>query len=281
MSNTYLSTVANLLGTLIHEGQRIAQSKLAPLSAFGHILPTEEPLRAGLDAEIPLVTAAPATQVLARTDTPNYLADGTVTSPITVTPKLFVQPITVTNANYQSGNRLAYAARFAMNQLANAIWDNVAANLTTANFGAAAATVAAGSWTQGDFSTLASSVDGENVAVVLDKTYSKRTPNIWLPAAGNCTVYEANRWASAGTNVTGFAATPEAFAFTWQKPETSVAERRVVAKEFIVIPQLGNIEIEASVAFATDTRTMIAAYRVFFGAAPADKTNALKLLTSA
>ncbi len=127
---------------------------------------------------------------------------------------------------------------------------------------------------------MAASVDGEAVTVVLDKNYSKKTPALWLPAAGNCTVHEANRWSAAGTNVTGFAATPEAFAFTWQKPDFTASERRVIAAKSIVIPQLGDIEIEASVGFATDTRNMFAAYRVFFAAAPAD-TSALKLLTSA
>ncbi|HXR47410.1 MAG TPA: hypothetical protein VN784_08200 [Candidatus Limnocylindrales bacterium] len=278
MSN-YTLSVATLAVTLSHVATRVAQSKLAPLSAYGTIIPIEEPFLKGLDSVIPFVTAAPPTQILSRGDTPDYQATGTITSPIAASPKLFLQPISVENAFYQGGDRLVYAAEFAIRQLCNSIIDSVKANIKTSVFGLPAVTVASSAWTEDNFATLAASIDSERRAVVLDKSYALKTPTVWLPASGNCTVYECNRW-TAGTNIVGFAACPQAFVFRWASPDISMNERRVVYSQLIPLPQLGGLQIESSIWMALDSRSLSAAYRVFFAATPAD-TNALAILTSA
>ena len=279
--NSYTTTIATMVATLCREGQRIAQSKLAPLTAYGTLLPiVGEPFKAGLDSEVPLVTAAPATQILGRNDTPVYNADGTATAPVSCAHKLFLQPISVENAAYQSGNRIAYAASFAMNQLCNAIVDYVKANVTVAIFGAPVVTKAAASWTSGDFSTLAASLDAPQRAIVFDKAYAMRTPTTWLPASANCAVYECNRWTTASDNAVGFCATPQAFIFRHALPDSTATQRKVVYATSIQLPQLGGIEIEVSTWLGLDTRTLCAAYSLYFAAEPAD-TNALKLLVSA
>lgn len=270
-----------MVATLCHEGQRVAQSKLAPLTAYGTLLPIiGEPFKAGLDSVVPLVTAAPATQILGRTDTPNFQADGTVTAPVSCAHKLFLQPINVENAAYQSGNRIAYAASFAMNQLCNAIVDYVKANVTTANFGAAVVTKAAASWTSGDFSALAASLDAPQRAIVFDRAYAMRSPATWLPASGNLSVNECNRWTTAGANIAGFCATPQAFVFRHATPDSTASQRKVVFATTFQLPQLGGIEIEVSTWFGLDTRTLCAAYSLYFSATPAD-TAALQILASA
>jgi hypothetical protein len=260
MANSYTTTIATMVTTLCREGQRVAQSKLAPLTAYGTLLPIiGEPFRAGLDSVVPLVTAAPATQILGRTDAAIFQADGTVTNPVSCAHKLFLQTINVENAAYQSGNRIAYAASFAMNQLCNAIVDYVKANVTSATFGAAVVTKAAASWGQGDFSALAASLDAPQRAIVFDKAYAMRTPTTWLPASGNCAVYECNRWSTAGTNITGFCCTPQAFVFRHATPDSTASQRKVVYATSLQLPQLGGIEIEVSTWFALDTRTLCAA----------------------
>jgi hypothetical protein len=281
MANTFTETIATLVATLCHEGQRVAQSKLAPLTAYGTLLPiVGEPFRAGLDSEVPLVTAAPATQILGRNDSPNFEADGTVTAPVSCAHKLFLQTVNVENAAYQSGDRIAYAARFAMNQLCNAIVDYVKVNVTTANFGAAVVTKAAATWTQADFSTLAATLDTPQRAIVFDRAYAMRTPTTWLPASGNCAVYECNRWSTAGTNITGFCATPQAFVFRHALPDSTASQRKVVLTSSFELPQLGGLEVEVSTWFALNPRTLCAAYSLYFSATPAD-TAALTLLCSA
>jgi hypothetical protein len=281
MANSYTTTIATMVATLCHEGQRVAQSKLAPLTAYGTLLPIiGEPFKAGLDSEVPFVTSAPPTQILGRTDAPNYQADGTVTNPVSCAHKLFLQPINVENAAYQSGNRIAYAASFAMNQLCNAIVDYVKVNVTTANFGAAVVTKAAATWTQADFSTLAASLDAPQRAIIFDRAYAMRTPQTWLPASGNCAVYECNRWSTASNNAVGFCATPQAFVFRHATPDSTARQRKVIYATTLQLPQLPGVEIEVSTWFGLDTRTLCAAYSLYFAAEPAD-TNALKLLVSA
>lgn len=281
MANTYTETLATVVATLCHEGQRVAQSKLAPLTSYGTLLPIiGEPFKAGLDSEVPLVTAAPAVQILGRGDVPVFNADGTNTDPITCQPKLFIQTLNIENAAYQSGARIAYAANFAIRQLCNSIVDFVKLNITVANFGSPAVTAAASAWTQGDFSTLVASLDSERRAVILDKSYAMRTPQTWLPASGNCTVFEDNRWTTAGSNIVGFCASPEAFVFRYARPDSTATQRKVVLASSIQLPQLGGIEIEVSTWLATDTRNLHCAYSLYFSATPADK-NALKLLASA
>ena len=281
MANTYISSVASLVVTLSHTALRVAQSKLAPLASYGTIIPITEPFQAGLDSEVPLVTTAPATQILGRTDAPNYQADGTVTAAIGCSPKLFLQTINVENAFYQSGDRLVYAAEFAIRQLCNSLVDFIKANISAATFGAPVVTIASSAWTSAYFSTLAASIDSERRAVILDKAYAMRTPNTWIPASGNCQVFEDNRWSTAGdANIVGFAASPQAFVFRWAVPDISANERRVVYRDLISLPQLGGLQIESSVWVALDSRSLSAAYRVFFAASPAD-TAALKILASA
>lgn len=281
MANSYTSTVATLVATLCREGQHVAQSKLAPLTSYGTLLPIiGEPFMVGLDSVVPLVSAAPATQVLGRTDAPNYLDTGTVTNPVNCAHKLFLQPLNIENAAFQTGDRIAYAARFAMNQFCNAIVDYVKANVNISTFGAAVVTKGAASWTQGDFSTLAASLDAPQRAIILDRAYGMKTPQTWLPASGNCAVFECNRWSTAGTNITGFCATPQAFIFRHAKPDSTASQRKVIYATSIQLPQLPGLEIEVSAWFALDTRTLCAAYSLYFSAAPGD-TNALKLLASA
>ncbi len=281
MSNTYSSTISVAAITLCHEGQRIAQSKLAALTAYGTLLPiVGEPFKIALDSEVPLTTAAPATQVLARTDSPNYNADGTVTTAIDCAHKLFLQTFNVPNIAYQSGDRVAYAARFAANQFSNALVDYVKTFVKTTTFGAPVVTKAASSWLESDFATLAASLDAPQRAVILDRAYAMRTPTVWLPASANCSIFECNRWSSSGPNIVGFCATPQAFVFRHAKPDSTAIQRKVVLATSFQLPQLGGIEIEVTFWFGLDTRTLCCAYSLYFSAAPAD-TSALAILTSA
>jgi len=174
--------------------------------------------------------------------------------------------------------------------LANKIIDVILTPVTTANFGAAAVTAAAAAFGASDVVTLwAALKDGTMRNLVIDGAYWARLipqtlEGLPLTQGGPYMSFDGvwynNRWSSAGTNVVGFACSPEAMVIATGLPlEPPGASSQFASIGSAAIPDI-NVQIQTSSWLKPGTRVQWQAYDLMLGVAACD-TTALKLLTSA
>ncbi|MCX6921977.1 MAG: hypothetical protein NT154_01970 [Verrucomicrobia bacterium] len=271
MSNTYSTTAANLSRI----GVTALQPVLAPLAKFSTIIPLNDREYPGQPSVISLATGAATVQT---GDSINYLTGDSTLGAVTATPTHFAVSFGVSNDEYQIGLLPEFVAPINAKAFGTALWDAVAALLTTTNYGAPVVTVASSAFASSDFDTLLASVPSPDRCAVLDSPWFMRVkPQTWHPPGFNST-FESNRWSAAGEKVHGFCGAPPAIICRWAFPQLIRSGWEVVAREVSVIPGL-QLPFETSVFVVTNTRQTRACYSLYFGCGVGDPA-ALKLLTS-
>jgi hypothetical protein len=161
------------------------------------------------------------------------------------------------------------------------------APITVANYGAAVVNSTAANFDSADLQTLwAALEDGSMRNVVLDSAWFAK----FLPttresldvngrgAFGFDMMYHCSRWDGAGTNVCGFAASPEAMAVATGLPHADLTPDNEIRSSLTLIPDLG-LTVQNNLWFNRAARSWYASYDVMFGAAKVD-TSALKIVTN-
>jgi hypothetical protein len=186
--------------------------------------------------------------------------------------------------------RLENIAKINLHQLANKIIDIALTPVTTTNFGAAVVDkdTAADVGVTELKALWAALKDGDVRNVIVDGSiYAQFLPanleSFQIASGGkNVGMYGFdffsfnNRWTGAGTNVRGFACSPQAIAIASGVPVQSPVSDDMIGQETVVIPDLG-LSVQMNMWVSRQSRSLWASYDVMFGAAKGDGS-ALKLL---
>ena len=217
---------------------------LAPLRAFAQLTDMGVVrLNSVASIEVPKVTVAPSVQ-----SNPADWESGNFTlANIPVAPVHLSISAHLLSSELQGGARIEMVARSLSEKLAQAVFDEAAALVTTANFGAATVTAAAASFGVDDVATLTNALLARNRCLVLATPhFTAIAPNLqpvggtWgLPGfAGG--IHEVASL-TAGTNVVGWAAAPSAIAGALATPETPAGAARgeQLAQRIVALPDIG------------------------------------------
>lgn len=283
MANTFASDL--VVDSLRDAAITTLSSRLAPLNAFSRDFSADQ-LRPRAVVQVPIASAGASVQ----TNATNFESGDSTLTNAAVSVSQYTASFALSNAEINQGFRIEQLAAKNLRQLANKIIDVALAPVTTANFGSAVVDVdTAGDVTAASLKTLwAALKDGTERNLVVDGSiYAQFLPtsldNFTLAAAGRNTgiygfdgFYYNNRWDGAGTNIKGFAASPEAIALASGVPVSSPVADDMIAQETITIGDLG-LQVQMSMWSSRATRSLWASYDVMFGAAKGDG-NALKIL---
>lgn len=216
-------------------------------------------------------------------DATNFV--GTI-EPVTITPAQLVAGGHITNAELQSGLRMADWVTIKGAELADKIMAAVAAIMTTGNFTATPLTAAAASFGGSDLKTLwgqlkkafnkALVLDGEYYAQLLPATreeYNVEEGGNWPGWNG---VYLNTVWTGATTNVTGIALDPaQAIACVAGVPAVpESAGRAGLSSSTFTVPGL-EMSVQSNSWFSLNDRIDWMTFDVVFGAAKNDGTAAV------
>lgn len=275
---------ADLLADIIADTTiTVLSAKLAPLSAMSLEF-AANPMAPLAQMQVKKATAGSTT----ITNGTNFESgDSTLTAvPVQVAQK--TQPFHITNAQRNSGHKLADLAKVNLNAFANSIMDVVMTPLSTANFGAAVFTGVATDFDIEELRLLyAAAKDFDVKNLVLDGAYFSR----FLPADltsfkpengayGFDGFYMNNRFNAASNNIVGFVSQPSALCVGMGLPLVSNGKlSEMVNATSIEVPGLG-ITVQFNEWVNTSTRTEWASFDVLVGAAAGD-TSALKVIASA
>ena len=272
MANDYQQTVQHL--SLV--GMEAASPLLASIGKIATVFPLPPDKNPALPRVVPIHTIAPETQV---GPTANWGTGDSNLTPIIIEPKLYVQAFGIPSDELQLGASLDWLIALNAQKFAATISDAYTALLTVDNFGEAIVTKTAGSFGADDFETTFSAVPTADRVVVLDSPYfGKVKPATWLPV-GFSNVFEHTRWTAAGTDVRGFAGDRRAIVVSYSEPMTAPIGQQVLARSTMPLPQIG-VCAEASLFYVVATRSIRAAFALYFGCAVGDPS-ALKLLKTA
>jgi hypothetical protein len=280
MANTFDADL--ILDTMGNAAITVLQNKLAPLSAFATQFTTDS-VRPRGTIQVPVATAASTTQ----TNPSDFEVETATEEGVPVTVNHYNQPFGLTAQEINQGFQLTRLAKIHLRKLANKILDVAYTPITVANYGSAAVNSTAANFDSADLQTLwAALEDGSMRNVVLDSAWFAK----FLPtsresldvngrgAYGFDGMYHCSRWDGAGTNVCGFAASPEAMAVAAGLPHNDLTPPGEVMTSLTLIPDLG-ITVQSCLWFARKSRSWRASYDLMFGAAAVD-TSALKIVTN-
>ena len=283
MNNTISATLTTSL--LSDTVVTILQSRLAPIRAlFTEVL--TDPVKPLATIQVPKVTVA----ATAQTDPTDWESGDTTVTNTAITMHEYSVSFHVTSTELNSGTRMDWLTRINAAALANKIMDVILTPVTTANFGAAAVTSSAAAFGASDVATLwAALKDGTMRNLVIDGAYWARLipqslEGLPLTQGGSYMGFDGawynNRWTGAGTNVVGFACSPEAMVIASGLPlEPPGASSQFASIGSAAIPEI-NVQIQTSSWLKPGTRVQWQAYDLMLGVAACD-TTALKILTSA
>jgi hypothetical protein len=282
MANTFDSALVT--DVLRDTAITVLQSRLAPLSAFSQDF-SADAIAPRRTVQVPIATAGSTTQ----TNATNFESGDSTLDNVAVTVDQYSNSFALTNAEINQGFRIQNIAKINLHQLANKIIDVAFTPITTTNFGSAVVDVnTAADFTVAELKTLWGALkDGDVRNVILDGSiYAQFLPSnleAFQVASGgkNVGMYGFdlftynNRWTGAGSNIRGFACSPQAVAVASGLPQNSPASSDMISQENIVIPDLG-LTVQMNMWVSRSSRALWASYDVMFGAAKGDGS-ALKI----
>jgi hypothetical protein len=282
MANTFDADL--VIDTLAASAITILQARLAPLNAFTTAF-SPNALIPRSTVRVPMSTVASTV----ATNPTNFETQTATLSEAIVEVNQYSAQFGLTAVEINQGFTLDKLAKIHLHALANKIMDITLAPVTVANYGTASVVESAANFDSSDLRTLWGDLENGSMRnIVLDGAYYAK----FLPTTlesfdptktrvglyGFDGFYHNSRWDGAGTNVVGFAASPEALAVVAGLPHASLTPEGEVITENVVIPDLG-ITVQISTHFSRTTRSWHSSYDLMFGAAKAD-TTALKIVTS-
>jgi len=284
MANTFDSALVT--DVLRDTAITVLQSRLAPLNSFSKDF-TAEAVKPRATIQVPIATAGSTTQ----TNATDFESGNSTLDNVAVTVNQYSNSFCLSNDELNQGFRLENIAKINLHQLANKIIDIALTPVTTTNFGAAVVDkdTAADVGVAELRALWAALKDGDVRNVILDGSiYAQFLPanlEAFQVASGgkNVGMYGFdffsfnNRWTGAGTNIRGFACSPQAIAVASGVPVASAVADDMVGQETVVIPDLG-LAVQMNMWVSRQSRSLWASYDVMFGASKADGS-ALKILT--
>lgn len=280
MANTYSSSLVTQV--LEEQATTILTDLFAPLNAFAQDF-RPDPIKPLAVAQAKFVTAGATTQ----TNATNFESgDSTVTN-VQMTPNQITTSFHVSNAELNSGLRLADLVKVNLRTFANSVMSAVLAPVTVANFTANTPLVcASGAFGFNELSTLWGQLkkspeknvllDGPYLARIINqptfyqKTGTDGSGGGWR-AFGWDGVFLNTNWTgtNAGDNVVGFAAGPQAVGVLAGPPLD--VPSNTMQREAITIPDL-NLTVAAHLWFALSSRTAWMSFDLVVGASLLDAT---------
>ena len=280
MSNSYASPL--LTQILEEQAVTVLSDVLAPVSAFARQFSVDR-YKPRATAEVKFVTAGATTQKNATDFENSATSDSTVTN-VQLAPDLYTQSFQISNADLNSGLRLADLAEKNLRVFGETLLDAIFAPLTDANF-AVAMTRAPAAFAFSDMATawgmLKKSpikyavLDGEfmarivNTPVFYQATGKSGTDNGGWKSFGWDGIYECSRWSGAGANVHGFFCGPTALGVLAGLPlqgQSNTLESKVTT-----VPGL-ELSVQANSWFSLKSRSMFGSYDLVMGVAKLDAT---------
>jgi hypothetical protein len=266
----------------------VLQDKLASFDCYTQDFSDElvDPTR---PVNIPIATSTSAVQ----TNPTNFETGDTTVADAQIAPVHYSKSFHLTQAELNSGHKLAHQLKINLHTLANALQDDVMGNITAANF-ANTPVVAA---TAGDFDTddakllWAGVSDGDEKNMILQGDYYSQLLPVnresfpgqggnFDGAYGFDKIRYSNRFDSAEAGVVGFSVDPQALAIGGRVPATSAAlANLMVNQQVIEIPGLG-LSVQFNMWASTSTRSLWASYDLCFGSVVTDGSALTRLVTA-
>lgn len=266
----------------------VLQDKLASLECYTSDFSSDlvDPTR---PVNIPIATSTSAVQ----TNPTSFETGDTTVADASIAPVHYSKSFHLSQAELNSGHKLAHQLKINLHTLANALQDDVMGNVTAANF-ANSPVVAA---TASDFDTddlkalWAGISNGSEKNAVLDGAYYSQILPIsresfqgqgssFDGAYGFDKIRYSNRFDGAESGVVGFSVDPQALAVGGRIPATSAAlANLMVNQQIIEIPGLG-LSVQFNMWASTATRSLWASYDLCFGSVVTDGSALTRLVTS-
>lgn len=279
MSNSIDSNL--IVASLAREAVKPLSGYLAPLQSFvtlhsGGVLPVGTSV-----IQVPRVTGTPTPQ----TDPTDWESGNCTVTNVEVQGTHISVSGHVASREMNSGTRIETLFPSVLEAFAQELFDTATALLTTANYGAAAVTTAPEAFNVADAGLLAGALRARNRSLVLDTAcFTAIGPSLWREGGGWVLpgydgVFEVGSL-SAGANVIGFAATPQAISGVVAVPEAPRGARgEQLVQRQIPLPDLG---VSVTAASWVDPRYRTAWFSIecICGFAVAD-AGACKLVVSA
>lgn len=260
----------------------VAHNKLASLRAFSR--------------DFSLNTMAPKATVqvrkatagaTAQTNATNFESGDSTLAATSVTVNQKTVSFHITNAELNSGHKLADLAEINAHQFSDAISDVMTALMIAGNYGAATTIGAASAFDSADLPAIMALaknyrrkhllLDGGHLAYLLPTDRDKFRIGE-AGAYGFDGIFEQNRWTGATTNAAGFVTGPDAIAVAAGMP-VDLPAGQFLSLNNVTLEDIGLTVMTAS-WFNTAGRVHWASYDVMFGAAAADTTQAEVLVTA-
>ncbi|MEO0797431.1 MAG: hypothetical protein AAFX93_19945 [Verrucomicrobiota bacterium] len=241
-------------------------------------------------------SADPAVRTADGTLQPIRVAIATGTGSVQVNPSSFetgdttvgsvlIQPEHISKSFHLTSVELQQSQKFErqmvinLDTFANAIHDRVFANLTAANFGAAAHTGAQSAFGTSEIQDLWAAIeDTDQKFLYLDGVaFSKLLPTNtdsfqvsagrFAGAYGFDEIIHTSRWSAAETNAYGFACSPQAIAAVGRRPDMHESvSSDMTSQQVIELPDLG-LSVEFNQWVSRATRARWASFDLCFGSA--------------
>jgi hypothetical protein len=282
MANTFDADL--VVDTLAASAITILQARLANLGAFTTAF-SPNALMPRSTVRVPIASVASSV----ATNPTNFETQTATLTEAIVDVNHYSAQFGLTAVEINQGFTLDKLAKIHLHALANKIMDVALTPVTVANYGAAGVVSSAANFDSADLQTLWGALEnGSQRNIVLDGAYYAKFLPTTLESFDPTKVrtgiygfdgfYHNSRWDGAGTNVVGFAASPEALAVVAGLPHASLTPEGEVITENVLIPDLG-ITVQISTHYSRTTRSWHSSYDLMFGAAKADVT-ALSIITS-
>lgn len=237
-----------------------------------------DPLAKRATVQVEKVTAGTA----ATTNPTNYASGDTTNTNVAVTVSEHSTSFHITSQEFMQRQKLMNKLTFKTHQLANAVWDVVAALLDEATFTNTVVVATEAAIAESDLQEGWGSVsDGAEINCVLSgPAYSNFLPtnrDSFRPgesgAYGFDTFVHANRWsAAAQANTRGYFADPNAIAIAAGVPELHpLVQQDVLGVRTVTLPGIG-LPVQIVLWVDTNTRNVWASLGTMFGAAVGDAT---------
>lgn len=268
---------ATLLGTMQSEVLvTVLQTRLGPLRALSLDVGNEPMVpRRPVIVRVTTAGGTPQSNPTNFEDTTNFV--GTV-DPVTVTPAQYTAGGHITNAELNSGNKMAQWATIKAQEIGQAIMGAVAAVITTGNFTETPLTAAASAFSGTDLNDLWGRLaKAPTKSAIISSTYMARLLPTNLESINGMNgwpgwdgVYVNDYWTGATANTTGFVCHPQAIAAVIGEPVSpESAGRAGLSSSSVAIPGVG-VSIQMNSWFSLASRTDWMTLDVVFGAAKCD-----------
>lgn len=224
----------------------------------------------------------------AQTNPTNFETGDSTLAAIGVTVAQISKSFQITNAERNSGHRLAHLAQINALLFADAISDVVTALMIAANFGAATTIGAASAFSTAGLPAIFALaknylqrnliLDGDYIARLIPADTQKFNVNLGGPFSAFDGLFMNNKWTGGVANIVGFVCDPRAIAVASGLPDSG-PDGEFISRGTATSDDLG-LTVQTNEWFSRGGRVNWASFDVMFGAAVGDGTAAENLVSA-